>query len=224
MKKFEIIPSILNANFMHLKEQLTQLKENNIDWIHYDVMDYDFVPNLTFGAKILKDIVNELAFKVDIHFMVKVKTSNFNDFFNDYIKLKPQMMTMHIESMNEQEIEQFFTLCENNQIAKSLAIKPDTAITVLEPYLTRLDNILVMSVEPGFGGQKFLNQAAKKIQSLKTLAKNRNYSYSVEVDGGINQETIKIVKAYQVDKIVVGSYLFEQMQLMKKTLESLNND
>ncbi|ATZ16263.1 ribulose-phosphate 3-epimerase [Entomoplasma freundtii] len=223
MKKPEIMPSILNANFLTLNQDLKTLKENGIKWIHYDVMDYDFVPNLTFGAKILGDILKKYDFKTDIHFMVKVKTKPFSAFFEDFIKLKPTMMTMHLEAMNPTETLEFIKLCHQNKIEASLAIKPQTPIVALEPYLGMVDNVLVMTVNPGFGGQAFLDDSAKKIGELKTLAKNHNWKYTVSVDGGINKDTLTIVNNEGVDKVVIGSYLFANPNGIGPTLEVIND-
>ncbi|ATZ18601.1 ribulose-phosphate 3-epimerase [Williamsoniiplasma somnilux] len=216
MKKFIIAPSVLSANYMNLKNDLTQCLENDINWIHYDVMDYDFVPNLTFGSKILQDITSQIKMNIDIHFMVKVKTKNFTDFFVEYIKANPQMMTMHIESMNAKETKLFIDLCKKNNIKASLAVSPQTPIKKIIKYLPIIDNILVMTVEPGFGGQSFIEHAAGKIGLLRKIIDQNNYKTTIEVDGGINSETSKIVKDYGVDIIVAGSYLFGQKDFAQR--------
>ncbi|WP_027063084.1 ribulose-phosphate 3-epimerase [Mesoplasma seiffertii] len=224
MKKYTILPSVLSANFVNLKQELELCEQAGIEWIHYDVMDYDFVPNLTFGAKILNDIKANFSIKVDIHFMVKVKTLVFEDFFKDYLKSKPEMMTMHIESMTETETKKFIKLCQNHNIKASLAISPKTNIEQIKNYLPIIDNVLVMTVEPGFGGQSFIEQAALKIQTLAEMRQANNYKYSIEVDGGINQETSKIVKKYGVDLIVAGSYLFGQEDFVDRAKDLIHND
>lgn len=224
MKKYIIAPSVLSANYMNLKQDLEQCKSNGIDWIHYDVMDYDFVPNLTFGSKILQDITSQIDINVDIHFMVKVKTKIFDEFFLEYIKAKPKMMTMHIEAMNKKETQSFIDLCHENNILASLAISPDTPIKAIEHYLPQLDNVLVMTVHPGFGGQSFIEHAAKKIAILRHIIHANNYQTTIEVDGGINAETSKIVKEYGVDIIVAGSYLFGQKDFAERAKGLINND
>jgi ribulose-phosphate 3-epimerase len=180
-------------------------------------MDYDFVPNLTFGAKILQDIAASYNFKFDLHFMVKVKTKRFEDFFQEYLKIRPAMMTMHLEALSDQEAQKFIQLCHKNQVLASLAIKPETPVVNLKPYLTDLDNVLVMTVNPGFGGQSFLGDAALKIGELKNLlTKNQAYHYTVEVDGGINDQTVEQVKKQDVDLIVAGSYLFGHADFVER--------
>lgn len=217
MKKYIIAPSVLSANFMDLKNELELCKKNNINWIHYDVMDFDFVPNLTFGSKILHDIKKNIDINVDVHFMVSVKTKRFEDFFSDYIKAKPEMMTMHIESLKDDNtINKFIDLCKQNNILASLAISPKTDVSLVYPYLDKLDNVLVMSVEPGFGGQKFISSSLEKIQILDQLRKEKNYKYIIEVDGGINEQTSVLVKQAGVDMIVAGSYLFGSDDFTKR--------
>ncbi|PPE06169.1 ribulose-phosphate 3-epimerase [Williamsoniiplasma lucivorax] len=220
MKKIEIAPSLLSADFYNLKADLQRCQENKIQWLHYDVMDYDFVPNLTFGAKILQDLTSQTNFKIDIHFMVKVKSKNFTDFFTEYLQTKPAMMTMHLEAMSKKETYQFIDLCKQNHILASLALKPGTKIKAILPFLPLLDNVLVMTVEPGFGGQKFIPEAAQKIHDLKMLASEHNYHYTVEVDGGINEQTFQVVKKHKVDMAVAGSYLFGQKDFSER-LEKL---
>ncbi|ATZ17080.1 ribulose-phosphate 3-epimerase [Williamsoniiplasma luminosum] len=220
MKKIEIAPSLLSADFYDLKADLDLCKKHKIEWLHYDVMDFDFVPNLTFGAKILKDITDRTNFKIDIHFMVKVKSVDFESFFEEYIQTKPAMMTMHIEAMSKNQASTFINLCQKNNILASLAIKPNTEIDEILEFLPIIDNVLVMTVEPGFGGQKFMSKAALKIHDLKILAQENGYHYTIEVDGGINDQTFEIVKKYNVDLVVAGSYLFGQSDFTQR-LEKL---
>ncbi|SYV95465.1 d-ribulose-5-phosphate 3 epimerase, partial [Mycoplasma putrefaciens] len=130
-------------------------------------MDFDFVPNLTFGSKILHDIKKNIDIKVDVHFMIKVKTKRFEDFFKDYIAAKPEMMTMHVESLeNKTTINQFIEMCKKHNILASLAVRPKTSLETIKEYLYQLDNVLVMSVEPGFGGQEFIDSSLDKIKTL----------------------------------------------------------
>ncbi|AUF83393.1 ribulose-phosphate 3-epimerase [Mesoplasma syrphidae] len=224
MKKYTILPSVLSANFTKLESELKLCQKAEIEWIHYDVMDYDFVPNLTFGSKILADIKSNFNIKVDIHFMVKVKTIVFEDFFKDYLKTNPEMMTMHIEAMNSEQTQKFIVLCQNNGVKASLAISPGTDIVQLKQYLPVIDNVLVMTVEPGFGGQSFIKKAAQKIQTLADIRKANDYQYSIEVDGGINEQTSKVVKKYGVDLIVAGSYLFGQKNFIERAKDLIYND
>ncbi|AXK51347.1 ribulose-phosphate 3-epimerase [Spiroplasma alleghenense] len=220
MKKYIIAPSVLSANFWDLKKDLTQIKELGVSWIHYDVMDFDFVPNLTFGPKILEDIKANIDLNVDIHFMIKNKQKQLIDFLNPFIKCQPQMMTMHFESLSEPQINEFIQICHKNNIKASLAINPDKKINQIERYLSKLDNVLVMSVFPGFGGQKFDSRAIENISQLRTIIDGQKLNLTIEVDGGINEETASLVKKAGIDIMVAGSYLFGQSDI-KKRLELL---
>ncbi|ASZ08979.1 ribulose-phosphate 3-epimerase [Mesoplasma chauliocola] len=222
MKDIIIAPSVLSANFADLKTELKRCNESNIKWIHYDVMDHDFVPNLTFGSKILKDIVSSSNFNIDIHFMVKVKTPVFEDFFEEYIKCKPKMMTMHIETMSNEEIQKFYNLCIKNNIMFSVAVSPKTEIQILDNWLDKLDNVLVMSVEPGFGGQTFISEVLEKVKYLAKNKKDNKFKYIIEIDGGINDQTSKQAIDAGVEMMVAGSYLFESDNFKEK-VESLKN-
>lgn len=216
MKKAKITPSILNANFLYLDWELQRLKKAKLQRIHYDVMDFDFVPNLTFGAKILSDIRTKYKdFYIDIHFMVKIKTVNLHQFFRPFIECNPDLMTMHIEALKPGQIKVFFDICNRHAIKVSLAIKPTTPVEKLSPYMKDVDNILVMTVEPGFGGQKLIPETIKKIKELADLRKKGNYRYTIEVDGGITPSNINEVVANGANDVVVGSYLFESKNLKK---------
>lgn len=216
MKKTKITPSILNANFLYLDWELQRLKKARLARIHYDVMDFDFVPNLTFGAKILSDIRAKYKdFYIDIHFMVKIKTPDLYQFFRPFIECKPNLMTMHIEALKHNQIKVFFDICKRHNIKTSLAVKPLTPVEKLLPYLKEVDNILVMTVEPGFGGQQLIPGTLKKIKELAFLRKKENYHYTIEVDGGITPNNINEVIANGTDDVVVGSYLFKSKNLKK---------
>ncbi|WP_026389153.1 ribulose-phosphate 3-epimerase [[Acholeplasma] multilocale] len=224
MKKYIIAPSVLSANFYDLKSDIKLCQESGIEWIHYDVMDFDFVPNLTFGSKILKDITDNSDINIDIHFMVKVKTNPFEDFFVEYIKLKPKMMTMHIESMSKEETETFIEICNDNNIIPSLAISPKTKVDAVLPYLSEVGNILVMSVEPGFGGQSFMDVSLSKIEQLVKIRDTNNLDFIIEIDGGINEHTSRLAKKAGVDMLVAGSYLFGSEEFESRAKDLINND
>jgi len=222
MKKYILAPSLLGADFWNLEAEINKCLDHDVNWIHYDVMDFHFVPNLTFGSKILQDIKSRKNINVDIHFMVEIKT-DFDFFFKDYIAAKPKMMTMHYESLKtSKQIKKFIELCHKHKILASIAISPKTSVEKIIKYLPLLDNVLVMSVEPGFGGQKFLEVAIPKIKFLDDYRQSKNLKYTIEVDGGINDETVGKVQASGVDMIVAGSYFFKAKDV-KKTVEKLVN-
>jgi ribulose-phosphate 3-epimerase len=187
-------------------------------------MDFHFVPNLTFGAKVLQDITNKKKINVDIHFMVKVK-GNLEFFLKEYFLAKPKMMTMHYESLkSRKKIRQFIELCHKHNVLASIAISPKTSVKKIIPYLRLADNVLVMSVEPGFGGQKFMPIALPKLKFLDKYRQRYQLKYQLEVDGGINNQNLKEVQANGVDMIVMGSYFFENKNFKTVIKEVLSPD
>jgi len=173
-------------------------------------MDFHFVPNLTFGPKILQEITKSYKnLKVDIHFMVDI-VGDFETFFAGFLAAKPQMLTMHAESLKtRKQIEKFIRFCHHHGVKASLAISPKTSVSKILRYLPDVDNVLVMSVEPGFGGQEFMEEAVPKIVELNNFRTHNDLKYTIEVDGGINDKTVKQVKEAGVDMIVAGSYFFK---------------
>jgi len=210
MKEYIFAPSLLAANFMKLTEELDKCVDNGVEWIHYDVMDFHFVPNLTFGSKILQEIAkNYKNLKLDIHFMVDI-VCDYETFFAGFLAAKPQMLTMHVESLKtKKQIEKFIRFCHQHGVKASLAISPKTSVNKILRYLPDVDNVLVMSVEPGFGGQEFMEEAVPKIVELNNFRTHNDLNYTIEVDGGINDKTVKQVKEAGVDMIVAGSYFFK---------------
>lgn len=210
----KISPSILNADFLNLKKEIKSI--NNCDYIHLDIMDGNFVPNISFGPDICKQVRKETDIFFDTHLMVN-EPLKWIEKFN--IK-NTRFITVHFESKGYSE-----ALNKINElgIKKGLSIKPKTKVSEIKNLLKDLDLVLVMSVEPGFGGQKFMVQSLDKIKELKKLREKYNYKYLIEVDGGINNETIKLVKEAGADMVVVGSYLFKQKN-RKKLIKLLRSN
>ncbi|QBQ08017.1 ribulose-phosphate 3-epimerase [Spiroplasma gladiatoris] len=225
MKKTIVAPSILTADFLNLETQLKKFQKANIEWIHYDVMDYHFVPNLSFGPKILKDITNKFNFNMDLHLMVEIKNMSVEQYLKPFILENVKQITLHIEAINCEQVKEFIKVCQQNQIRASLALNPNTSIDSIKKYYSELDNILIMSVYPGFGGQKFIDNSLEKIKALKALKQKNNYKYNVQVDGGINQTTFMIAKNAGADILVAGSYLVDNLsdeELIKRVREIEN--
>ncbi len=197
----KIAPSVLTANFNNLKEEITSISK--ADLIHLDIMDGHFVPNISFGPHICKAISNLTDVAFDIHLM----TSNPLDWIEKFRFEQTRYITVHVESNRFLEaIEKIRAL----GMKPGLTLKPQTPIEALKPYLNLVDLILVMSVEPGFGGQSFIMESLEKIKILDQWKKALNLGYSIEVDGGVNKETAALCKAAGADILVVGSYLFNQ--------------
>ena len=182
----------------NLKENINKLTNCDIDYPHMDVMDGMFVSNKTMNFDELKDVLNNNK-PLDIHLMV----NDVKKYIDEYKVLKPEFITFHYE--NDYDIMSLVMYLKQNNIKVGLSIKPNTKVEVLIPYLPFIDLVLVMSVEPGAGGQKFIEESTGKIDKLIELRKNNDYDYLIEVDGGINIDTIEKVK--NVDIAVIGNYI-----------------
>ncbi len=199
----KIAPSVLSADFINLKEQLDLLIKAKADWIHFDVMDGHFVPNLTFGPKILSDIKNACPLVMDVHIMVDNPDSVYAWFE------QADIITFHYEAFTDDDDRlKMIKKIKNKKIKAGISIKPDTDILVLRSLLRDLDLVLIMSVEPGFGGQSFMPEALNKIKRLVDLREKMKLDFLIEVDGGINQKTALLVKEAKADVLVAGSYIF----------------
>lgn len=210
----KIAPSLLSANFVCLKEEIDKIKV--AEWIHYDVMDGHFVPNISFGYSILKDISKVTDKYLDVHLMIDDPFK----YVDNFITSNASLIVFHYEAVEENEINKLIKHIKNNNIDVGIAIKPDTCVDVLKPFLSELDLVLVMSVEPGFGGQTFNHSALEKISKLAKLREDNNYCYLIEVDGGINESTAKLCRQAGVDVLVAGSFVFNSDDCTK-AIESL---
>ena len=210
----KIAPSLLSANFACLKQEIDKIEA--AEWIKYDVMDGHFVPNISFGYSILKDISKVTDKYLDVHLMI----SDPFKYVDNFIASNASLIVFHYEAVEENEIDKLIKHIKNNNIDVGIAIKPDTCQDVLKPFLSQLDLVLVMSVEPGFGGQTFNHSAIEKISKLAKLREENNYHYLIEVDGGINESTAKLCRQAGVDVLVAGSYVFNSDDYTK-AIESL---
>ena len=194
------------ASFLDIKEpkidELNKLDSLDIDYIHLDVMDGIFVENKTYTYEEFYDITRFTTKPKDVHLMVSDVKKNIDEFS----KMKPRFITFHYEAVSE--VSSVINYIKELGIGVGMSIKPSTEVSEIVEYLDYLDLILVMSVEPGRGGQTFIEESIKKIEQLYNLREENNYHYKIEVDGGINDETIK--KCNKADICVVGSYITKQ--------------
>ena len=199
----KVAPSVLSANFAELKKDLDDITRCGADWIHYDVMDGHFVPNISFGYSILKDVSKVSDLYLDVHLMI----SDPMKYVDEFIKSGASLITFHIEAMeNEEKTRELIEHIHAKGVEVGISIKPATPVSDIEKYLNDIDLVLVMSVEPGFGGQSFQSQACDKIRELKAL--KNDYHFEIEVDGGINATTGQLCKDAGADVLVAGSYVF----------------
>lgn len=209
-----VAPSILSCDFSNLEKEVREVVSYGAKFIHIDVMDGHFVPNITLGPVIYKNLKGKIDAVFDVHLMIsdpKFYAKSFIDAGADYL-------TFHYEAVTD--IMDVICHIKSLGCKVGISIKPNTNVEVLDKYLPYLDLVLVMSVEPGFGGQKFLSSAVKKIKYLSIMKKENNYNYLIEVDGGINEETAKICADAGVEVLVAGTYIFLSNN-RKKTIEGL---
>lgn len=224
-KKVIIAASILTADFLNLKTELDQIVKAKIPAVHFDVMDNNFVPNLSFGPKVLSDVASYLEQKdvaVDCHLMVAIKANiKVNDFLQPFILKGVTSITLHYEALSKKQLKEFLNW-KDCGFKKGLAVSPRTKINKIFPYLTQLDLVLVMSVEPGFGKQKFIEASYQKLQSLNNYLNARvDKKPVIAVDGGINDLTASKCIAAGATYLVSGSYLLNSSNSIKKQLEKL---
>ena len=194
------------ASFLDIKEpkveELTKLDSMDIDYIHLDVMDGIFVDNKTYTYEEFYDITRLTTKPKDVHLMV----SDVKKYIDEFSKMNPEFLTFHYEAVSE--VSSVINYIKDLGIKVGMSIKPSTDVYEIAKYLPYLDLVLVMSVEPGKGGQSFIEESIKKIEQLCNLRREEDYSYKIEVDGGINDTTIK--KCYKADICVVGSFITKQ--------------
>ena len=217
MSKVYVAPSILSADFNHLLEDIKKVEDAGAEYLHFDVMDGHFVPNISFGQPVLKSIAHSHHMINDVHIMI----SDPFKYAPEFIKAGANILTFHYEACkSDKEVFQVIDLIHDYGCKAGLSIKPNTPVEKVFPFLYSLDLVLIMSVEPGFGGQKFIQDAFTKIYRLREKINAENIKCLIEVDGGINDETAKLCKLAGVDILVAGSYLFGHDDI-KERIEKL---
>ena len=212
-----IAPSVLSADFYDLKSQIEELNKSDAEWIHYDVMDGHFVPNLSFGPDILKQIGKHTDRVLDVHIMVS-NPLKVVDYFSG---CRVDYMTFHKEAVDDNMLIPTIEKCRLRGWKVGISIKPGTRPESLIGILELVDMVLVMSVEPGFGGQSFMPSALDKLDWLDNYRKEHGLNYLLEIDGGINRETGKLAVEHHCDVLVEGSYVFKYPEGIVEGVKSL---
>ena len=200
MKK--ILPSILSADFANLERDIKELESIGIDMFHIDVMDGNFVPNISFGFPIIESIRPKTDKVFDCHLMI----ANPENYVEQFCKVGCDMVSFHIEATNH--ADRVIQVIKKNGKKAGIVLNPQTPIESIKYLLPKLDYVLIMTVNPGFGGQKFIPEMLEKIEELAKLREEKNYNFLIEVDGGINTETSKACRDRGADLLVCGSFLF----------------
>jgi len=203
MKKIQISPSILSADFSQLGNEIKRLEEGGADLIHVDVMDGHFVPNLTIGPPVIKALKKNCSIKFDVHLMI----SPVHKYIDAYSDAGADIITIHPEATEDLSA----SIKKIKDLGKKVGVSlnPKTKVNVIDNYLDQIDLVLIMSVNPGFGGQKFMPEVLEKIKKLKIIQKEKNIDFDIEIDGGINFENSKIAIEAGANILVSGTTIFK---------------
>lgn len=217
MANIIVSPSILSADFANLERDIKLVERNGADWIHVDVMDGHFVPNITIGIPVVKSIKKVTTLPLDVHLMIE----NPEKYIEDFANAGADILTFHYEAVKKENIKLLITKIKNLGVKAGLSIKPKTQPEEIIEFLPDLDLdlVLVMTVEPGFGGQKFMTDCAEKIKVIKQHATQNLF---IQVDGGINAKTGEICTEYGANSLVAGSYIYKAENI-KEAISSLKH-
>ena len=204
MKKIKISPSILSANFSELGNEIKRLEQGGADMIHVDVMDGHFVPNLTIGPPVIKNLREITKLPFDVHLMI----DPVHKFIKDYADAGADIITIHPEAT--ENLSESINHIKSFKKKVGVSLNPNTELNLVLDYLDKIDLILIMSVYPGFGGQKFMPETIKKIKDLDNIKKDKNLNFDIEVDGGINFSNAKKVLDAGASILVSGTTIFKE--------------
>lgn len=218
---YQLCPSILSADFNRLGEQIKILENEGVKILHIDVMDGDFVPSISFGMPVIKSIRKESKMFFDVHLMV----TEPERYIRDFVECGADSITVHAEAC--EDLERTIELIRAAGVKVGVSIKPATPVNDISHLLGEVDMVLVMTVQPGFGGQKYLEECTEKIKELREMIDAEGLDTQIQVDGGINEETLSTVMEAGANLIVAGSYAFredlaESVQDIQKKMEEIS--
>ena len=211
-----ISPSILGGSFSNMEKIIKSLDQSEAEYIHFDVMDGDFVPNLTFGPQFISNLRDHTKKVFDVHLMI----NRVSKFLDDYINAGSDIITFHLEI--EENLNELISKIKGKNIKVGIAIKPNTPWEEIKNLLHSIDQVIVMTVEPGFGGQSFMDSQIDKIKNISKYVRDQKLNVDIEIDGGVNYETGKTCIDAGANILVAGSFLFKQENLLTAT-NKLNN-
>ena len=218
MKKIQISPSILSADFSQLGNEIKKLENGGADMVHVDVMDGHYVPNLTIGPPVIKSLRKHTKLKFDVHLMI----APVHKYIKDYAEAGADIITIHPEATDN--LQDSINKIRELKKKVGISLNPETKIEKIEKFLNQIDLVLIMSVNPGFGGQKFMPEVLEKVKKLKTICEDNKFNYDIEIDGGINFENSKSAIEAGANILVSGTTIFKSNDGdIKKNIELLKS-